>query len=100
VTRAANHAFWWAVAGLVALSEMHASYWVITHSVNKFWLKEVQLEGVAGGLFSLDPLKREPASGDDGEAWKRLGARWEYAHLLRAALSVIALTSLTTAVAL
>lgn len=34
---------------------MHAVYWVITHPVNKLWMKDTRLQGVAGGVLSLDP---------------------------------------------
>ncbi len=100
VTPAANPAFWWTLTGLVALVFMHAAYWVLIHPVNKFWLKGMQLEGAAGGFFSLDPLKQRAAPADNGEAWKGLRDRWEYSHLLRAVLSVVALIALITAVAI
>jgi anthrone oxygenase-like protein len=93
-------AFWWTFTGFLALVAMHAVYWVITHPVNKFWLKDTHLTGVGGGFFSLDPMKRGTASDDGSEAWKNLRDRWEYSHVLRAALSVIALISLIVAVAI
>lgn len=53
-----NPAFWWTFAGLAALVAMQAVYWIVTHPVNKFWLKNQHLGGFAGGFFSLDPIKR------------------------------------------
>jgi hypothetical protein len=51
-------AFWWTLTTFVALVAMHAVYWVITHPVNKFWMKDTQLEGAAGEFLSLDPMKK------------------------------------------
>ena len=101
LTTPSHHpAFWWIFTGLVALVAMHAVYWVVTHPVNKFWLKDTRLEGVAGGFFSLDPVKQGAASADGGDGWRRLRDRWEYSHVLRAALSVIALVALIIAIAI
>jgi hypothetical protein len=36
----------------------------------------------------------------NGEDWKAMRNRWEYSHLVRAALSVIALVTLTVALAM
>jgi hypothetical protein len=100
MTPADRSAFWWTFTGFIALVAMHAAYWVITHPVNKFWLKDTRLKGVGGGFFSLDPMKRGTACDDGSEAWRRLRNRWEYSHVLRAVLSVIALTSLIVAIAI
>lgn len=91
--------FWWTLVALVALVAMHAVYWLITHPVNKFWLKDTHLTGLGGEFFSLDPMKRGAASTDDAESWKKLRDRWEYSHVLRAALSAVALVALITGVA-
>jgi hypothetical protein len=99
VTPANNPAFWWTLAALVALMAMQAAYWVITHPVNKFWLKDTRLEGFGGGFFSLDPMKRGAASADATEGWRRLRDRWEYSHVLRAILAAVALIALIVAVA-
>lgn len=93
-------AFWWALIGFVALVAMQAVYWVITHPVNKFWLKDSRLKGAAGGFFALDPMKQGAASEDGSEGWRRLRDRWEYSHVLRAALAVIALIALIVAIAI
>jgi hypothetical protein len=93
-------AFWWIFTGLVALVAMHGVYWVVTHPVNNFWLKDTDLKGAAGGFFSLDPLNRGAASAGDHEGWRKLRDRWEYSHVLRAVLSAIALITLTVAVSM
>jgi len=93
-------AFWWTFTGFGALVAMHAAYWIITHPVNKFWMKDTRLKGAAGEFLSLDPLRQGAASEDGSEGWKRLRDRWEYSHVLRAVLSVIALITLIVAIAI
>src|SRR5262245_15533500 len=36
---AGSAAFGWTLAGFLALLTMHAVYWIVTHPVNRFWLK-------------------------------------------------------------
>jgi hypothetical protein len=99
-TSTSRPAFWWTVTAFVALVAMQAVYWVLTHPVNKFWMKDTQLEGPAGRFLYLDPMKRGAAAEDGSEGWKRLRNRWEYSHVLRAILSVIAFVALIVAVAM
>src|SRR5262245_8128218 len=100
MTSTGQPAFWWTLIAFVALVAMQAAYWVITHPVNKFWLKEAQLEGFGAGFFSLDPTKQGAASEGAADGWMRLRDRWEYSHVLRAGLGVIALIAMTIAVAI
>jgi hypothetical protein len=93
MTPRSQPAFGWTIAGFVALVAMQAVYWIITHPVNKFWLKGTDLKGVGRGFFSLGKASE---AGD----WRRLRDRWEYSHVLRAALSLIALVSLIVAIAI
>jgi hypothetical protein len=93
--------FWWTLVALLALIAMHATYWIVTHPVNKFWLKDQDLGGAGGKFFAFDPMQRRGPDEDDGEeAWKRARDRWEFSHLLRAVLALIALAALTVAIAL
>jgi hypothetical protein len=96
---AGRPAFWLTLAAFLALASMQAVYWVVTHPVNKFWMKGTQFSGVAGGFLSLDPMKKGAATGEDGEGWRRLRDRWEYSHVSRAILAAIALVALVVAVA-
>jgi len=48
--------FWLTTAAFLAFLLMHATYWLVTHPVNKFWLKDFQPEKLAEGFFSFDPL--------------------------------------------
>ncbi|WP_234834041.1 DUF1772 domain-containing protein [Sinorhizobium meliloti] len=45
-------AFWLTVGAFAGLLAMHAAYWILTHPVNNFWLKDTQLGGT-GAAFSL-----------------------------------------------
>jgi hypothetical protein len=100
ITPADKEAFWWTLAGLVALVAMQAVYWVATHPVNKFWLKEQRLKGFGAGFFSLDPMKRGAAMETERQDWTRLRNRWEYSHVARAGLSIIALIALVVSIAI
>jgi Domain of unknown function (DUF1772) len=89
-------AFWLTLGALVALAAMHAVYWVVTHPVNNFWLKDVELTGFGSGFFRLDPLRRSGGSGTPD--WTALRDQWEYSHVVRAALGLVSLTLLTIAI--
>jgi Domain of unknown function (DUF1772) len=98
LTPRASPEFRWTLAAFVALVAMHLAYWVFTHPVNKFWLRDHQLKGFSGGFFRFDPAGRSaPASEDD---WRWLRRRWEYSHVARAALAVISFVCLVIAVAI
>jgi len=101
MTPAKGAAFPWTLIGFVALVAMHAAYWIVTHPVNKFWLKDQDLKGFSAGFFGFDPLKRDGQEGhDDADMWKLLRNRWEYSHVLRAVLSAFALVALIVAIAI
>jgi hypothetical protein len=102
MTPAESAAFRWTLIGLIALVTMHAAYWLITHPVNKFWLKDQDLTGFSAGFFGFDPFKRHGEEERHGEEimWKGLRDRWEYSHVLRAVLSALALLALTVAIAI
>jgi hypothetical protein len=93
--------FGWTLGGAAALAVMHAVYWIATHPVNRFWLEGQDLKGLGAGFFAFDPLKRRAAGPRDGDdAWRRARDRWEFSHVLRAALAAAAHVALTVAVAL
>jgi len=97
LTPTGTAAFWLTVGSLLALAAMHATYWIATHPVNNFWLKEVQLKGAGAGFFAFDPLHRTGPSGEPD--WTALRDRWEYSHVVRAGLGLVSLVLLATAVA-
>jgi hypothetical protein len=90
--------FWLTAGALVALLAMHATYWLLTHPVNNFWLEDFKLERAGASFFSFDPLGRIA----DGEAvdWTRLRDRWERSHLIRTGFGVLSFVLLVSAVAL
>jgi hypothetical protein len=91
-------AFWLTLIAFAALSVMHTIFWMATQPVNKFWLKNQQLTGLGPRFFSTDPAApRSEEAEKDGKHWETIRDRWEYSHLGRAALSVIALVTLTVA---
>jgi hypothetical protein len=95
VTPASGVQFWLTAAAFLAFLLMHATYWLVTHPVNNFWLKDFQPEKLAAGFFSFDPLH----SVDRLRAadWTVLRDRWEYSHVMRGALALISLVLLVTA---
>src|SRR5687768_11360968 len=46
-------AFWLTAAALAALASAHATYWLVTHPVNNFWLKDVELKGAGAAFFAV-----------------------------------------------
>jgi hypothetical protein len=88
--------FWLTLGALAAMLIMHALYWVLTHPVNSFWLKDVKPQGAGGRFFGFDPLGRASGTGGD---WEKLRDRWEYSHVARAVLAVLGFVLLASAVA-
>ncbi|MCA1449886.1 DUF1772 domain-containing protein [Ensifer sp. IC3342] len=91
-------AFWLIASAFIGLLAMQATYWILTHPVNNFWLRDVELKGVSAGFFSLAAW-RDPAQSGDLD-WTYLRDRWEFSHVARAAFAIISLILLVTAVAL
>jgi hypothetical protein len=88
--------FWLCSTAFLALAAMHAVYWLLTHPVNNFWLKNDQLKGAARWFF------RTGAAANDGFAapdWTALRDQWEYSHVIRAVLGILSLACLTAAIA-
>jgi hypothetical protein len=94
LTPFASTSFWWTLAALLLLLAMHLTYWVVTHPVNNFWLRETELRGVGAAFFSLfsSPGARR------GADWSKLRDVWEYSHVARAILAMLSLIALVTAV--
>jgi hypothetical protein len=92
--------FQWTLLALLGLVAMHLAYWVFTHPVNKFWLREYQLKGFSGGFFRFDPAARSAPAATAKDDWKRLRRRWEYSHVARAVLAGISFVFLVIAVAI
>ena len=76
--------FWLVLSGLVCLLFEHALYWLITHPVNKVWLRDHNLGGGGATFF---------ASGGPApsvQSWTTLRDRWEYSHVARAVFAALA----------
>jgi hypothetical protein len=97
MTHNSQPAFWFILIAAIALIAMHAIFWLVTQPVNKFWLRNQHLTPVGAKFFSTDAAPR--AEIETGEQWKKMRDRWEYSHLVRAALSAIALVTLAIAIA-
>jgi Domain of unknown function (DUF1772) len=100
LTPANSPAFPWTLSGLVGLIAVHTIYWLYTHPVNKFWVKDLELQGAGAAFFSLTAERhRLDMNLESTEDWKKLRNRWEYSHLARAILAMISLIALIVAVA-
>ena len=92
----AGTSFWLIAGAFAALAIAHATYWVLTHPVNNFWLRDVELKGVGASFFAVDLVGGRSGADDD---WMQLRNRWESSHAVRAALAVTSLVLLATAIA-
>jgi hypothetical protein len=92
--------FNWILIALAFLAAMHAVYWVLTHPVNKVWLKGADLKGLSSEFFGFDPLKRSGSTAGPDDDWRRLRDRWEHSHVIRAVLASAGLVCLVIAVAI
>lgn len=88
-------ALWLTAGAFVTLAAAHATYWLFTHPLNHFWLKDVELNGAGASFFSIDLVGRR---GDDGD-WTTLRNRWESSHVVRAAFALASLTLIAAAIA-
>ena len=94
---AGSTAFWLTLVSFIALLAMHAAYWLLTHPVNNFWLKDFQLKGFGRRFFGVGKSRQSDSSEAD---WTVLRDRWEYSHVIRAALGLTSLALLVTSLAL
>jgi len=91
VSTSATARFWWTLAALLSLVTMHGIYWFVTHPVNNFWVKDVDLTGLGATFFSA-------FSGDISGDWTKLRDIWEYSHVARAVFGMLSLALLAIAV--
>jgi hypothetical protein len=88
--------FWWALVGFLALAIMHAVFWAVTQPVNRYWTSNLELSSAARNFFRVEPKQPRPQF----DQWERLRDKWEYSHIARAVLAMIALISVTVAIVL
>lgn len=85
--------FWWVAGAFALLAMSHLTYWLVTHPVNGFWLKDMDLTGLGSAFFST-------AGAADGADWTRLRDVWECSHVARACFAGMSLVATATALAL
>jgi hypothetical protein len=95
VTPTGTAPFYATLGGLIALVAVHAVYWLVTHPVNNFWLKDFALKGAEKSFFAFGAGRNEGALD-----WAVLRDRWEYSHVARAVFAFLGLTLLIVAAVL
>lgn len=85
--------FWWTFASLFLLAGQHATYWLVTHPVNNFWLQDVTVSRPGAAFFSMFARKQD----DD---WRDFRDIWEMSHVVRASFAMLSLTSIAVAATL
>ncbi len=93
VTPPGTATFWLTAVAVGGMVGMFAVYWLITHRVNKVWLKDTSLSRPGATFFSVG------GAGDDDapDRWTRLRDRWEYSHVVRAVLALVSLLAMIIA---
>jgi hypothetical protein len=83
--------FWWITAALLLMLAAHATYWLITHPVNQFWVEGIDMSGAGSSFFS--------AFTGYGEArhWTELRNIWEASHVIRAGFAALGLIAIAMA---
>lgn len=85
--------FWWTAAALGFLLAGHATYWVMTHPVNDFWVKNVAMSGPGSTFFST-------FAGDKAGDWTALRNQWELSHVIIASFATASLISIAVTTSL
>ena len=89
-------AFWLRLVALAALLGMQVVFWLFTQPVNKFWLQSTTLGGFGEAFFNVGSGTHRVRP-DDPDGWKRMRDRWEYSHIVRAALATLSFLLLVVA---
>jgi hypothetical protein len=97
MTPRASPAFVPALIAFIAMLVTHLTYWIATHPVNNFWLRDTKLSAAGGSFFAFDFLTR---GGNTNADWTALRDRWEYSHVARAIFSALALVAVVIAVSI
>lgn len=92
-------AFWWVLSAFIALLLMHAVFWFVTQPTNRYWLRSQKLSRAGAKFFAVDRTDHSGTDTTDNMEWQHFRDRWEYSHIARAILSIIALISLTIGIA-
>ena len=92
LTRGSGAVFWLTLAAFLAIAALHGVYWMLTHPVNNFWVKDVKMNSTGARFFGLSLT---PRTGGQEPEWTELRDQWERSHLIRAVLGVVGLLLLT-----
>jgi hypothetical protein len=85
--------FWWTAAALVFLLAGHATYWLMTHPVNNFWVKDVAVSGPGAAFFSI-------FGGQQTGDWRELRNVWEFSHVIIFGFVTLSLVAIAAATSL
>jgi hypothetical protein len=85
-----SKAFMLMIGACLALIAMHLTYWLMTHPVNNFWLKDVKLKKAGSLFFSF-------GRGSGAADWTALRDQWEHSHILRAVFGLTGFVLIVTA---
>ncbi|HKY95616.1 MAG TPA: hypothetical protein VJL84_09930 [Kiloniellales bacterium] len=97
-TPVATPASWLRMAALILIAAMHASYWLVTHPINRVWLADAKLSSAGTRFFGTGGERPEQSPWESD--WRPLRRRWEMSHALRAGFGFAALLLLAAAAAL
>ncbi len=90
LTPFAGSGFWWTAAAFVLLAGAVSVYWLMTHPVNRFWVKDIAMTAPGKGFFATF------AGGKAGD-WMEMRNIWELSHAIRAGLATLSLISIAIA---
>ncbi len=85
--------FCWTAAALLLMVAAHGTYWLMTHPINNFWVKDVATSAAGSTFFSIFAGTR---TGD----WTELRNVWELSHVIRACWHMLSLISIAMATSL
>jgi Domain of unknown function (DUF1772) len=94
VTRPGSGDFWLTLTALALLAVAHGVYWIVTHPVNRVWVRGEKLGRLGTGFFAVGQRGESPR-----DRWTALRNRWEYSHVARAVLAFGSLVALLAALA-
>ena len=89
------HDAWLLQVALLAWIAMQVVYWLVTHRLNRVWLRRTELSAAGSRFFSLG--QRGGASEAAADDWTRLRDRWEHSHVVRAILAGVSFIAVAIA---
>src|SRR5690606_17975327 len=86
--------FWLILTAALALLAMQAVFWFITQPVNRFWVSGLNMGHTGSAFFATG------TGNHAGQAvpWTTLRDRWEYSHVVRALLCLLAFGAMLASV--